>query len=121
MSSSRKRQQSNTSDEVCKQQKVQHVIQHVTTDSPLDSLIPSLVGIREKCVVMNEQMDQLKDSNTALSRFNGSFGAFLFGMAANGAVVQCPDLPKMADKSGKSSSLRMMMNETFAMYTRASY
>lgn len=102
MHSSKKRRQSNTSEEVCKQQKMQHDTADVPLNPSFDSLIPSLVGFREKCAVMNAQMDQLKDANATLSCFNESFGAFLFGLAANGTVAPWPIPHKMADTSGKS-------------------
>jgi hypothetical protein len=116
MHSSKNRRQSSTTEEICKQQKMQPDPTDVPLSPSFDSLIPSLVGLREKCAVLNAQMDQLKDANATLSCFNESFGAFLFGFAANGTVTQWPH--KMADNGGKS----WPSNDdewTFDMYTRA--
>ncbi|KAI8338591.1 hypothetical protein BC941DRAFT_423305 [Chlamydoabsidia padenii] len=53
-----------------------------------DDLTLTLVALRNKTVMLNEQMARLENFHNHISCFNNSFGAFLFGMAANNTTAQ---------------------------------
>ncbi|KAK4510560.1 histone deacetylase [Mucor velutinosus] len=53
-----------------------------------DTLIPSLEALSDGFKDMHKQFDKLKKVNDNLVEFNDSFGAFLFGLAANDTTIK---------------------------------
>ncbi|KAI8097717.1 uncharacterized protein BX664DRAFT_347676 [Halteromyces radiatus] len=68
-----------------------------------ERLTKSLSSVNAAFTTMNEQFDQLKKVDDSLSRFNDAFGAFLFGLSANGATIHWPNAPGKIDFETYSS------------------
>lgn len=60
------------------------------TSTCFDQIAPSLIAMKTKFATMHDQLDQLKKVDDSLSQFNDAFGAFLFGLSANGATTRWP-------------------------------
>ncbi|SAL99634.1 hypothetical protein [Absidia glauca] len=60
------------------------------TSTCFDQIAPSLLAMKTKFATMHDQLEQLKKVDDSLSQFNDAFGAFLFGLSANGATTQWP-------------------------------
>ncbi|ORZ10146.1 hypothetical protein BCR42DRAFT_113397 [Absidia repens] len=68
-----------------------------TTSTTFDQLAPTLLAMNEKFTAMNDQFQELKKVDDSLARFNDAFGAFLFGLSANGTTVQWPKTSTILD------------------------
>ncbi|KAI7872944.1 hypothetical protein BDF14DRAFT_1877408 [Spinellus fusiger] len=58
-----------------------------------DGLKSRLKSLSQEFQVMNENMNQLNQMNTSFANFNRSFGGFMFGLTANGAIVDWKQAP----------------------------
>ncbi|KAG0172195.1 hypothetical protein DFQ28_007476, partial [Apophysomyces sp. BC1034] len=58
-----------------------------------DVLEGQIGAVGDAFAEMADQLDQLKDVNDTLTRFNESFGAFMFGMASNASALRFPQTP----------------------------
>ncbi|OAD08361.1 hypothetical protein MUCCIDRAFT_76729 [Mucor lusitanicus CBS 277.49] len=65
-----------------------HTSKKEEVSTAFDTLIPSLEAIAAGFKDMHKQMNKLKRVNDNLVDFNDSFGAFLFGLAANDTTVK---------------------------------
>ncbi|KAI8338046.1 hypothetical protein BC941DRAFT_424443 [Chlamydoabsidia padenii] len=55
-----------------------------------DQLTPTLIALKERFETMNQRLEELKTIDDSLSKFNDAFGAFLFGLSANGETTRWP-------------------------------
>ncbi|KAJ2956641.1 hypothetical protein NQZ79_g7539 [Umbelopsis isabellina] len=58
-----------------------------------DTLQEPLADLAASFELMHSNFEQLKQVNDALVDFNDAFGAFLFGMTANGSSIDWPQAP----------------------------